>query len=78
MIRVRIVLSGSGAGGVTIWGRDLGVFNRNVQSTGGVPHRIPLSGDEQDDKKTVEWDLYYGSSIEFHQRSGEKETGGVH
>ena len=34
------VLSGSGAGGVTLWGGDLGFIGGNFQESGGGEHGV--------------------------------------
>ena len=44
------VLSGSGAGGITIWGRDLGFVGGNVPEAGGIARGIPQIDDRAEGK----------------------------
>ena len=71
-------LSSSSAGGVTLWGRDLGVVGGNDQRVGGGPCGVPLSGDRQDGELTVDWDLEQSSGWNCHQESGEPDTCYIH
>ena len=56
-VSVRNILSGSGAGGVTLWGRDLGIVGGIGQYTGGGPRGFPQAGDGKEAGTTVEQDL---------------------
>ena len=77
-VSVSNVLSVSGAGGVIIWGGDLGVVGGNDQYSGGGPHRFPWAGDGKDGQTIVRRDLEKIISRECHQRSRESETGDVY
>ena len=65
------VLSGSGAGGFTIWGEYLGIVGNSGQKRGGVNCGIPLEGDRQDDKTIVGSYLEEGGGGEYPQGSGD-------
>ena len=68
---------GSSAGGVTLWGGDLGVVGGNVQNTRGVPRKLPQVGDGQDINMAVGYELEERVRVECPQISGNSETGDV-
>ena len=48
---------GSGAGGVTLWDRDLRFVGENVQESGGGARGVPQTGDDKDGQAAEGRDL---------------------
>ena len=72
------VLPGSGAGGVTIWGRDPSFVGANVQEAGGGARGVPQTVDGKDGQAVEEWDLEKRGRGDCTKRRGNADTGGVH
>ena len=77
-VSVRNVLSGSGAGGVILWGRDLGFVGGDVQEDGGGARGVPHTGSGKDGQAVEGRDLEKHGSSECTQRSRNADTGDVH
>ena len=69
---------GSGLGGVTFWGGDLGFVIVNFQEGGGGAHRVPQTGNSEYDQSSEGRDLERRSSGKGTQISGNTYTGDVH
>ena len=75
---VRNVLSSSGAGGVTLWGGDLGFVGRNFQEYGGGARGFNQTGDGSEGQAVEGRDLENCSSGEGTQVIWNSDTGDVH
>ena len=75
---VRNVISGSDAGGINIWGRDLGFVGGNVPEAGGSAHGLPQIDDGEEGKSLEGKDLEKKVINKGAQGSRQPDTGGVH
>ena len=76
-ISVRNVLSGIGAGSVTIWGGDLGFVGGNIKESSGGACGVSNTCYKREGQASEVQDPEKGSSGEFIQRSGNADTGEV-
>ena len=70
--------SGSGAGGITLWGGDLGFVGGDVPESGGSARELPQTDGGVEGKAAEGRELEKRGSGEGVQGSGYPGTGGVH
>ena len=76
-VSVRNVLPGSGASGITFWGRDLGFVDRDVPEGGGGAHGLIKKSDGAEGQEAEGQDLEKRNISQDNQRSSNPDTGDV-
>ena len=77
-VSVSNVLLVSDAGGITLWGGDLGFVGGNFPEAVGISRVISQIDWGAEDKSEEGWDLEKQGSGECAQGSGNPDTGGVY
>ena len=72
------ILSGSGAGGVNLWGGDLGFVGGNFQEVGGGTRGFPHTVYRPDVQAAEGRDPETWGSVKCNQGSGNTDTGDIH